>query len=113
MKDLGEMPFTTDLILEMKTSNYTEFLETLEDKAPPSSWQAPLQALWWEAKGDWQAAHDIVERLPSNEASHIHAYLHRKEGDDWNARYWYRVANKPFPTQSMQEELKILVENLL
>lgn len=101
------------MVLEMNKDKYTEFCETLERKLPPSCWDLKLQALWWEVKGNWQAAHDIIERLPGKDASHIHAYLHRKEGDDWNARYWYRVANKPFPTQSMQEELKMLVENLL
>jgi len=45
--------------------------------------------------------------------SWIHAYLHRKEGDKWNAGYWYNRAGKPFPDFSFEEELKVLVENNL
>jgi hypothetical protein len=44
----------------------------------------------------------------------VHAYLHRKEGDESNARYWYRTADKPFPTgQSLEAEWRALVEQLL
>ncbi|MEM1327018.1 MAG: hypothetical protein AAGI23_13745 [Bacteroidota bacterium] len=52
------------------------------------------QALTHDQEGNWQAAHHLVDGLPGKSAAHIHAYLHRKEGDEWNARYWYDRANK-------------------
>lgn len=35
-------------------------------------------------------AHDIVQDLGDVEAAIIHAILHRREPDYWNARYWFR-----------------------
>ena len=43
----------------------------------------------------------------------IHAYLHRDEGDDWNAKYWYRQAGRPFPQISLAEELKLLINETI
>ena len=87
-----------------------EFELNLEHKVPPEEWSDALKSLWFDAKGDWEASHDIAQDLHSQMGSWIHAYLHRKEGDEWNAGYWYSRANKPFPDCSLQEELKVLVE---
>ncbi|MEM7382693.1 MAG: hypothetical protein AAF361_16105 [Bacteroidota bacterium] len=96
-----------------KPKTYLEFRETLSTEAPPELWPEALQALWWDAKGNWGAAHDIIEDLYSNDGSWVHAYLHRKEGDQWNAGYWYRRANKPYPEGSLEEELEHIVSALL
>lgn len=72
-----------------------EFRATLNDSQPPARLSVPLQALWYEAKGDWERAHQLVQNDPSAESAWVHAYLHRKEGDIGNAHYWYRRANKP------------------
>ena len=46
---------------------------------------------------DWQAAHAIVQRDEDDRIScWIHAVLHKIEGDDGNARYWYRRAGQDF-----------------
>ena len=58
---------------------------------------APLAALWWAKKGDWDKAHRLVMDEQSAEAAWVHAYLHRVEGDLGNAGYWYRQAHKPSP----------------
>ena len=71
-----------------------------------------LKALELEASGDWDAAHQIVQQYNSYEACWIHAYLHRKEGDLGNAGYWYSMANKKSPNQSLEEEWKIIYENM-
>ena len=60
----------------------------------------------------WQEAHNIVQDIDSPEAYWIHAYLHRVEGDDGNAAYWYRRAGRPFPTTDTQQELRDLVSEL-
>ena len=91
----------------MIPDNYEVFEATLDKTAPPSEW---LQSLWFDAHGDWESSHNIAQDLHSTMGSWIHAYLHRKEGDEWNARYWYDRAGKPFPNYSLEEELKVLVE---
>lgn len=68
-----------------------------------------LKALWYDAKGDWKLAHDQVDHLSSKPASRVHAYLHRKEGDIWNADYWYSKAGEKRPEISLEEEWENLV----
>ncbi|WP_136465595.1 hypothetical protein [Flagellimonas onchidii] len=91
-------------------NNFPTFLESISNPSPDRKWPLALQALWWDAKGDWNASHNIAQDLHTPLGSWIHAYLHRKEGDDRNAGYWYRQANRPFPKHTLQEELKELVE---
>ncbi|MCB0372896.1 MAG: hypothetical protein KDD31_07810 [Muricauda sp.] len=97
----------------MIPESFEAFQNMLADQRPPQEWPLPLQALWYDAKGDWESSHDIAQDLSSQMGSWIHAYLHRKEGDKWNARYWYDRANKPFPDYGLEEELKVLVEHNL
>ncbi|MDM1294556.1 hypothetical protein HX021_09655 [Sphingobacterium sp. N143] len=68
------------------------------------SWSAIQKSLWHDSKGDWQKAHDLIDHLDTSEAAHVHAYLHRKEGDLWNAQYWYNRANQPLPNLSLDAE---------
>lgn len=63
-----------------------------------------IQALEIERAGDWERAHEIVQALQTPEAAWIHAYLHRVEGDPGNAAYWYRRANRPVATSSLEDE---------
>jgi len=51
--------------------------------------------------------------MHDNNGSWIHAYLHRKEGDKFNAGYWYRMAGKTFPNKNLEEEQRELVEYFL
>ena len=97
----------------MIPNSFEAFQKMLGNHRPPQEWPLPLQALWYDAKGDWESSHDIAQDLPSQMGSWIHAYLHRKEGDKWNARYWYDRASRPFPDCSLEEEFKILVEHNL
>ncbi len=93
--------------------DYNSFVASVSEAHPPVSISAYLQALWYDAKGDWDASHDIVQDLPDAKASWIHAYLHRKEGDNGNARYWYSRAGKTFPKVSLSEEWEQIVSELL
>jgi hypothetical protein len=70
-------------------------------------------ALWHDAYGDWEAAHDIAQDVHIRDGSWIHTYLHRKEGDLWNAGYWYRQAGKPVFTGSLDKDWKQLVRSFL
>lgn len=69
-----------------------------------------LKAIWYDGNGDWNNAHDQVDALSGKEEARIHAYLHRKEGDEWNADYWYRRAGASKPSVSLEEEWRILLE---
>ena len=60
----------------------------------PAKLSPPLQALWYDAHGDWDRAHELAQGANSSEGDWVHAYLHRKEGDEGNAHYWYNRAGK-------------------
>lgn len=93
---------------------FESFQTSLADAELPVELSPYLSALWHEAVGDWDKAHQIVQDIETAEASAIHAYLHRKEGDESNARYWYSRAGKPFPAGKMlDEEWNALVNELL
>lgn len=91
--------------------NKQAFINSLSADNPPAHLSPILKSLWFDAKGDWKQAHDFVDQLPGVDAAWVHAYLHRKEGDVWNADYWYARAKKTRPTISLQSEWESLVEH--
>ena len=97
----------------MKPLDYSQFLETLSYSEPDSDWSDGLKAIWFDAAGNWEASHEIAQEMHTELGSWIHAYLHRKEGDMFNAEYWYRRANRPFPKYSLDDELQVLVNWIL
>jgi hypothetical protein len=97
----------------MLPKDYTEFKETLEQAVPPVDWPEALKALWFDAKGDWESSHNIAQDMHNELGSWMHAYLHRKEGDRFNAGYWYRQAGKSYPKMSLEAELQEMVAFVL
>ena len=94
--------------------NYDEFVASIESGACPEGLEPNLRALWYEGTGDWHTAHQVVQTEGGRMAARIHAYLHRKEGDDWNSRYWHRQAGSTFPSgMSLEEEWESLVRELV
>ena len=93
--------------------NFRDFQETLDWSSPPSEWPEALRSIWWDACEDWHNAHEIAQDISGSIGNWIHAYLHRKEGDKYNAGYWYNRANRNFPTYSLAEEQKVIVDHLL
>jgi hypothetical protein len=91
----------------MKT--LTEFKESLNLEQPISGTSIQLKSLWYDGKGDWHKAHAEVDQLTDQQSSWVHAYLHRKEGDTWNADYWYSKARKTRPNVSLEKEWEQLV----
>src|SRR4051794_35199728 len=73
---------------------WNEFKSSLAAEKPPSNISKYLQALWYDGKDDWNQSHNIAQDIEDKNGSWIHAYLHRKEGDISNARYWYQRAGK-------------------
>ena len=90
-----------------------EFRASVDGSAPPQGLPVPVQALWWDAKGDWARAHNLVNELETPDAMAVNDYLHRKEGQDWNADYWYRRASRKFHRPELDDEWKALVEGLV
>lgn len=74
-----------------------DFLSSINNPSPPDGIDPLLRSLWYDAKGDWNKAHEIVQELGNKAASWIHGYLHRKEGDLINAEYWYMKAEHNIP----------------
>lgn len=97
----------------MLPKDLQEFKATLETDAPNSNWTEALRAMWYDAKGDWHSGHELVDGKNNELAKWVHAFLHRKEGDEWNAGYWYRQAAKPFPKVTLEEEHQEIVEYIL
>lgn len=62
------------------------------------------RALELDRDGDWDGAHSIVQDIEATDSYWIHAYLHRKEGDLGNSRYWYGRAGKPMPEYALEQE---------
>ena len=92
---------------------FEDFKNSLEGNAPPANLNTLLYALWFDAKGNWEKSHDLVSEDHSKEAARIHAYLHRKEGDLWNADYWYKRAGETSQNISLEKEWQHLVERML
>lgn len=90
-----------------------EFRNSISAGTLPRGLSKELQALWHEANGDWHRAHRIVQSQQGSSAAAVHAYLHRKEGNDDNADYWYERAGCRRPRGSLESEWAALVESLL
>ncbi len=88
-----------------------EFYKSLGHASPPQGIPPLLLALWYDANGDWQRSHAIAQDIEGRDGALIHAYLHRKEGDLWNADYWYRQAGTARPVESLAEEFRQLVQS--
>jgi hypothetical protein len=87
--------------------NFNEFRSSLSSEQPPLGGPIVV-ALWHDAKGNWQKAHEIVQDMEDRDAAWIHAYLHRKEGDLSNAHYWYRKAGQSMPQGSLEQEWEMI-----
>jgi hypothetical protein len=81
-----------------------EFKDSTKQAQPPAGSTPALVALWHDARGDWERAHQAAQDIEAPEGAWIHAYLHRKEGDLANAGYWYRRAGKPEFSGSLDAE---------
>jgi hypothetical protein len=95
----------------MKT--LTEFKASLNSEQPDNNLSVQLKSLWYDGKGDWHQAHAQVDSQTDRASASVHAYLHRKEGDIWNADYWYNRAKQVRPKVTLEEEWEALVLHFL
>lgn len=96
--------------------SFADFQQSIaRDPAPPTDASGPLQALWHDARGDWDRAHACAQADTGRDGAWVHAYLHRKEGDLGNAGYWYARARQPIPAEnvSLEAEWTQLAQALL
>lgn len=93
--------------------NRDDFRASLPAEGPPEGVSSALAGLWWDLKGDWARAHAAAQAEESPAGAWVHAYLHRKEGDLGNARYWYARAGKPVGEESLEAEREAILRALL
>lgn len=79
----------------------------------PAGISVHLEAMWEDGRGYWDRSHQLIQDLTDPDAAWIHAYLHRKEGDIWNADYWYQRAGKKRPSVSIEQEWEDITATLL
>ena len=89
------------------------FADSISMPQPPAGLSLALQALWWDAKGDWDNAHKCAQQREDAPGMRVHAYLHRKEGDLSNAGYWYRRCGAVPSTLTLDAEWEELVRACL
>lgn len=90
-----------------------EFRHSLTEPSPPAGTSAALVALWHQGRGDWQAAHEAAQADAGATAAWVHAHLHRVEGDEANAGYWYRRAGRPHSRAPLDDEWSAIAATLL
>jgi hypothetical protein len=90
-----------------------DFKSTLAAAEPPAGVAPLLQALWHDAKGNWDRAHTIAQEVDDAAGAWVHAYLHRKEGNEGNAAYWYQRARQPIANDSLDAEWTRIATALL
>ena len=90
-----------------------EFKRSLDKRTPPAELSPALTGLWWAGKGKWETAHSLVMDEAGKDCARVHAYLHRLEKDEENARYWYRRAGTPAATGALKVEWAAIVRDLL
>ena len=105
---IGILDFTTVPKMDLHT-----FRDSVAKPQPPVGSSSALQALWWDAKGNWKKAHECVQEHDETADMRVHAYLHRKEGDQSNAEYWYRRCGVAPSILTIDEEWEELAQQLL
>jgi hypothetical protein len=90
-----------------------EFRQSIAAGAMPAKLSLALQALWLDARGDWERAHACAQEDKGRAGSWVHAYLHRKEGDLGNAGYWYARAGRAAAGGSLDDEWAAIAEEFL
>jgi hypothetical protein len=108
---MGELQFAMCFLFLSMTLD--QFKNSLSDSLPSPSLSPLLKALWYDGKEEWEQSHTIAQGIHTKEGSWVHAYLHRKEGDEGNAMYWYNRAGKKMPEISLSDEWEIIVSSLL
>lgn len=91
-----------------------EFLQSLSAQTPPAGLPDPVAAVWHGLNDDWDRAHELVQAHEGQaDADWVHAWLHRVEGDQGNAAYWYRRAGRKVAGGDLKDEGRAIATALL
>ncbi len=93
--------------------SFAEFLKSTAGTAAPAGLGPAMRALWHDARGEWDKAHALAQEAGGADGAWVHAYLHRKEGDETNAGYWYRRAGRPAARGALNTEWEEIARTLL
>ena len=93
--------------------NYNVFIKSLENDSPPNELSSLMKAMWYAKIDQWDKAHHIAQDITSETGSWIHAYLHRVEGDQPNANYWYQRANREPSSINLDDEAEQIIMYIL
>jgi hypothetical protein len=96
-----------------KIRTFDQFKASLAEAAPPAHLSVPLVSLWWMMKGDWKRAHDLVDKAEGRTEAWVHAHLHRAEGDQPNARYWYAQAGRAPTDSPLEYEREMMAKTII
>ena len=91
---------------------YDDFIKLTKESKPSDKLSGVHLAIWYAVKDNWDMAHNIIQDINTKNASWIHAYLHRVEGDIANAKYWYNHSKKEPCTESLKSELDDIIQLL-
>lgn len=91
----------------------SQFETSLSEDAPPEGLPLELSAIWWLRNSSWGKAHDLIDGTPGSDAAWVHALLHRMEGDQANANYWYARAGKSRPNRTIRQEMDDMMDHFL
>lgn len=97
----------------MNSQKAEAFKLSLSHTDPPGNISQYARALWYEGKGNWEKAHNIIQEMDDRASARIHAFLHRQEGDLSNAGYWYKRAGEQIPAVNTDEEWEKLVNQFV
>ena len=91
--------------------------------SPVVSWGAVLltlaasaclyRVMFKEERDAARAIPEVAQEAEGADGAWVHAYLHRKEGDEGNAGYWYRRAGRPVGKGDLDAEWEQIVGELL
>lgn len=94
--------------------SFADFLLSIaRDASPPGKFGPALAALWYDRRGEWVRAHELAQKANGKNGAWVHAYLHRKEGDETNATYWYRLSDRAPSGSGLDEEWAQIARSLL
>ena len=96
--------------------SFAEFARTIaKGSRPPEGGGEALAALWFDARGDWEIAHARAQEADGAAGAWVHAYLHRKEGNEDNADHWYARAGRRRPEmgETLAQEWEAIARALL
>ncbi len=90
-----------------------EFDASLAEAQPPHHLGLELTSLWWISNNQWERAHLLIDSSAGPDRAWVHAYLHRIEGDEANANYWYQRAGRDRPKYGLSQERDVLLQYFL